>query len=513
MAPMCTEPDGDDRCGARRENGPRGAAMNAIADLAGLTSFKPWVLAAALFLPVAGMGLSRALPQALGWAALGLSFCGSAVAASWLFLLTPRGTVEVMAWLSAAVSLACSAAACVAPTSARNGHPASLPPPSPVRFLLTCALLFGAAAFTLQLLVLTLRLLYTIIDLLTIHPAEVSSTFRMGSGTIWSMALLFGSCTTALITTRERQLFTCQLLLATAMVLSVALLGPVFQLDERGGLEETGSILLATAALSLLLLAAAAVRAWAGFSNRPALPPSALQADATEQSWGGLRVTLGAMVVAVILLVSYHFAVPLGIAGRVRLTMMIATGSAGLGATGAILYLGQCWGHRLADGAMGLLSLAVCGMVVSASPRFPDSLAERYPIVFNSMVFGWTAAMMGCVVLAARTGEATAFPAGPSLLERLRPHAQRFAFLNAVLALIVAGLMASWPRLRSIAVPDDSMARVTLGLAANLLLLLVLLWAARRLNSATFYVLTAFAVVSSAAFMMARMYPYAPRFR
>lgn len=92
-------------------------------------------------------------------------------------------------------------------------------------------------------------------------------------------------------------------------------------------------------------------------------------------------------------------------------------------------------------------------------------------------------------------------------------HFKRFAFLNAVLGLLVADLMSVWPRLRWIAIPDDSLGRVTAGFGVHLLLLLVLLWSARRLNLLTLHVLSVVAVLSSAGFLLVRAYPYTPQFQ
>jgi hypothetical protein len=95
----------------------------------------------------------------------------------------------------------------------------------------------------------------------------------------------------------------------------------------------------------------------------------------------------------------------------------------------------------------------------------------------------------------------------------LVPHAKRGAFINAVFAVSLGGLMALWPQLPAIAVPDDSIGRVTAGFGANLLLLLVVLWSARRLRRMTFHILSLFALGSTAGFMFIRMLPYALSFR
>ena len=149
---------------------------------------------------------------------------------------------------------------------------------------------------------------------------------------------------------------------------------------------------------------------------------------------------------------------------------------------------------------------------MSALPSYPQSTAERYPVIFNAMVVGLALAMALWTWLATlwrrQLHEGIAGPTAG----RLIPHTIRGAFLSAVLAVTIAGLMAVWPRLPSIAVPDDSLERVTAGFGGNLMLLLVVLWSARRLKKLTFHILTLLVVASAAGFMMMRMLPYSPHF-
>jgi hypothetical protein len=291
------------------------------------------------------------------------------------------------------------------------------------------------------------------------------------------------------------------------IAIGAALLLPVFRVNQYGGLEGTGSTLIMVASLAALLLVATIM------ARR--LPPGGRRGEDTAHALRGLRLICGAMVAVVILLICYHFSVPLGVGGHVRVTFVIVTASAAMAGTSAFVLASRWHSRRAAEGAMGLGSLAVCGAAVSAAPYFPGPLAERYPVVFNGMIFGLAAATALSVLLAKVQHHGVEPVAGARrmIIEHTRPLARRFAFLNAVLALLVAGVMAVWPRMRSIAVPDDSIGRVSMGLAANLFLLLVLLWSSRRIGSLTFHVLTALAIISSVAFMMMRMYPYTPRFR
>jgi hypothetical protein len=179
---------------------------------------------------------------------------------------------------------------------------------------------------------------------------------------------------------------------------------------------------------------------------------------------------------------------------------------------------------------MGLTSLALCGLATVVVPSKPSALAGRYPMIFNAMMVGLAVSTVLCTHLASvwrsqpgdvrpvdvgkarqgRSSRSTDWKIRPT--SRLAPYAQRFAFFNASLALVVGAVMAVWPRWPGIAPTDDSLGRVSAGVAANLFLLLVMLWCARRSNKLTFKILTVLTVVSTVGFVMVRMMPWSPRF-
>lgn len=227
----------------------------------------------------------------------------------------------------------------------------------------------------------------------------------------------------------------------------------------------------------------------------------------------GLRLAVGIVTVATVLSVGYHLAVPLAVAGSVRAGLFIATVTS-FAAMAAVFTIAVQWENAaLMDGGLGLLSLGVCGLAVSVVPFYPASLAERYPVVLTAMVAGLALATWLCTWLGLRPQRNRSPFARRWGAIDVAEHFKRFAFLNAVLGLLVAALLSVWPRLRWIAIPDDSLGRVTAGFGAQLLLLLVLLWSARRMNLITFHVLSIVAVVSSAGFMLMRAYPYTPQFQ
>ena len=72
--------------------------------------------------------------------------------------------------------------------------------------------------------------------------------------------------------------------------------------------------------------------------------------------------------------------------------------------------------------------------------------------------------------------------------------------------------MAVWPRLPIIATMDDTLERVSGGFAADLLLLLTVLWSARRLRRVTFHMLAILVVLSCGGFIIARILPLTAKY-
>ena len=166
----------------------------------------------------------------------------------------------------------------------------------------------------------------------------------------------------------------------------------------------------------------------------------------------------------------------------------------------------------MTDVAMGLTSLTVCALAVSLVPSRPALLAERYPMIFSATVIGFALGTVLWTWLSVSWEQRAETEPGWTTRSPLIPRAKRFAFLNAAMAVVVGMLMAVWPRLRGISATDDEFGQVIAGLAANLFLLLVILWSSRRLRRPTIYILTALALVSTTGFIVVRMLPFTPQF-
>ena len=98
----------------------------------------------------------------------------------------------------------------------------------------SAALILGAIAFTVQLVILGIRLVYVTVDLVTVFPVESARYYGYGPEGLWSLGYLFVSCAVALASTREQQLCTCQFLIAVMIVVWACLLPPVFRMTSPG---------------------------------------------------------------------------------------------------------------------------------------------------------------------------------------------------------------------------------------------------------------------------------------
>ena len=351
-------------------------------------------------------------------------------------------------------------------------------------------------------------------DLVSGDPWMGAPSYGFDAKGLWSVGFLFGSCALALRSTRDPRLPAWQLWCAGAMVAWACLLPPAYRPSVVVGLERTGSTVILLASLSVLLLLASVIyeRFEPGSGHSPAWGDR--ERGAAADFWPGFRAGCTVLATGVILLVGFHLVIPVEMGGSgFRLCTFVTSGSAAIAAVASFLLLARSWSRSLAEAAMGLTTLSLCGAALAFVPAHPGSLGEWYPLLFSAMIVGLalaTALWTWLSIFWARQADTC----GPTTTTgRLVPHTKRFAFLSSALALIVAALLAVWPRLPSIAAMDDDLGRVVIGLAANLFLLLVMLWCSRKLRRMTFHILTLFAVILAAGFLVMRLLPFAGRFR
>lgn len=379
---------------------------------------------------------------------------------------------------------------------------------------LFAALFLGAVAFAIELATLLVRSIYAMTEVVNVYPSRVDLDLGFGDGGLWTLCALAASCVVGGLLRRNRRLLIALLWLGVTAALWSCLASPVYQISPSGALERTTG----TAWLALELGAmVACFPLVARLVDHKRLGRLGEFDPFASFDWGGkwpgLRSSCSVMAAFVILLTTYHLAVPIASPGMsVRSTVFVLLAGCSLSAAGAFLLIVGQWQARLADVAMWLLSIILAMLPVLFVPAGPTLMAEHYPLVLNSLLIGFAISTGSCAWLALALERRVATHDDWPTARRLIPHAKRFIFVNAMMALIMGGMMALWPQLGLIAAPDLSHGRVTWGFGGNLFLLLVLLWCSRRMGRFTYHVLTMLALVSTIGFMVVRMLPFTPRF-
>lgn len=426
----------------------------------------------------------------------------------------PSGTVQGLARSCAAAALIWSVCAAAAQPRREGGE--SLKPPTAAfsRLARVVALLLSVVSVIVLTLILSMRAVVVVVDLVQLdaHPSEYGYGF--GPDGLWPLGFVFLTCAVSWFSTRDRRLITCQLLCAIMLAIWVCLLGQPVRATAAGGVERTAVTLGLLGVVPLLLVLGVLAATWLDSREpHPVESGSSGMASEVVYRWPALTICVTVIATGVLLLVCYHLAVPVAVKpGGYRLAALMAAVSAGLTAFACFALLRTSWNASLSDSVMALTSLGLCALATVAVPGEPHAPAVRYPMVFNAMILGLAAATVLCVWLGTRP-QARPDQRGtwPTVL-RLGPVARRFAFLNAALALVMSAAMAMWPRWPAIATMDHTLGRVTAGFSANLVLLLVTLWASRRLHKLTFQVLTLLVLFSTAAFLVVRVLPFSARF-
>ncbi len=159
----------------------------------------------------------------------------------------------------------------------------------------------------------------------------------------------------------------------------------------------------------------------------------------------------------------------------------------------------------MVSGSLGLG--AACAIVIPDGAGTP---AGRLPAVFAAVVVGLACASLIWTSAARRLRRGEPLPGVPQPLgDRLRPLVIRSAFYCAAAATLVSAIMAVWPRFPGVATADDTLGRFALGIAANLWLLVVLIVGAKHERRPTFHLLALLTLVSTGAFVVVRLWPYA----
>lgn len=225
--------------------------------------------------------------------------------------------------------------------------------------------------------------------------------------------------------------------------------------------------------------------------------------------WPGMGTAACVVGVLVMLLVAYQISVPFdAIAWGIRWLAMVTAGCSVAVGMSVFVYAGHRWHSGVAEVGFGLLTLGVATACIVVSPLADVSLRVQFPVMFNAMMFGFAfmTAFWAWVgrVWQQQLDDGQAWTVGG----RLIPFTHRYAFFSACLAVGLGSLMAMWPILRSVAVEDDTIGRMSAAVTAHLLLLLVLLWSRRTIGRSSFGGLTLLTLGSMLGFVIVRSQPH-----
>lgn len=383
-------------------------------------------------------------------------------------------------------------------------------PETSTRFLHTAGLLLGAVAAIVIVLLLTVRAVFATVDLTRGFDATANEMPPFTISGVWVIGILSLACLVAWHSSGQRALTTCFYWLCVMLALWVCLLMPVYETSRTGRPERTALTLWMMASLSVItLIAVALVKWWQARSRWLATfcRPDELATPANVTR--GFRISCGAVAMFVLMLVSFHLAVPtamIGVeAGRV---LMITTLSAGACSLACFLLVERSWSAGVADVGIALASLMLCSFCLERVPARSVALIDFYPIVFTCMIIALSMSAWLCAWLSIYWRQQLLENAPWTTAGRLIPHARSFAFVNSSLGLVIAALLAAWPRLPWIATSDETLGRLLAGVGANLFLLVVILWCARKLRRFTFLIMALVAMASVISFIVLRTLPF-----
>lgn len=376
---------------------------------------------------------------------------------------------------------------------------------------LAAALLVGSVAGAVQAIVLATRIVRVAIDLNLGYPWPDPRSWGFSVQGLWSLGFLWVAVWASRRAREDSRLVVLQLASTMLIVTWACLVPPTYRVTPTGRFEQLPGTLLLMALLAIAFTGSMGlIRRTHSRSLWAALREDPDGLASFRPQYPGLSLAGGMLSLGCLLLVVYHLLVPVPIVsgGGYALTSIAVTVAAGVAALGAFLSIHREWDPYLADLALGLLSLAFAAGFTLFVPDAGDSLAARYPMLFNAIMvgLGFASALCGwlAIVWTQQRGED-----GPwTTAGRLIPFMKRFAFLTAALALFVAALMTFWPTLPSVSVSDDSVGRVIAGVGAHVFLLGVVLWNARRLQRLTLHLLSVLTAVGLFAFVISRVFPY-----
>jgi len=226
------------------------------------------------------------------------------------------------------------------------------------------------------------------------------------------------------------------------------------------------------------------VRAWPNALSNLTVRP---------QPWPGFRYSVG--IIAALLLVL----------GCVHIVSPWTTASAFVAGGSIFVMVTRRWEENLAEIAVGLVTLGIVSLSLLWLPRPTAVSPDYYAGIFNRVVFGLAATTWLWHWLAGVWHQQLDHGQPWTTAGRLIRTVQRIGYLCGVTGVLVSLHLAFWPKFPVVDNLDDSLSRWIGGLAANGLLVLALIYSARRTKKSTLAWLVLFAVASTVAFTLIRL--------
>ena len=485
-----------------------------LAGLASVPDVPAWVLTGLAGAAGVMLLLRRALPGTLVWIAIVTLLTGALSLPLLNRLPHAGGTVQTVASASAFMALLWSCCGTIATwIRHRNTTPSDAGRPF-IAVTHVVALMLGVAAAIIFAVLLTMRAIVVGMELLLRMPWDGLDAAHLGLDGIYVLGCLLLACLVALPFTRTGRMGTCAFWCAVMLACWTCLQMPPLRTGISGGYQRTALPVFLSATLAMVVAATVAFTRDRS-QPRPGAPAGqdAISRSVAKHSYPGLSASITLVSIGLMLLTCFHLAIPIQLDnGGFRLPMLLVSASAILAGVAGLVFIRQAWNVGVADTAMGLMSLGLCGLATLAVPDSATDLSQRYPMIFNAMVVGFAAAAALSTLAALRGKPDTPHGSVDALHAKLTPYLKRFAFLNGALGLVAASLMAAWPRWPGISATDDSLGRVLAGLGALLFHLLVLLWCSRKLKRLTLQILTVLSIIIAATFLVVRIVPFSPGF-
>ena len=376
------------------------------------------------------------------------------------------------------------------------------------------ALLLAVGPAVLQTYILIIRIVFASLDLTHGDSLFADHVRIFAVDGLWTILALTTAAVLCLVASGQRALLACLFWLLAMSITWWLLLSPDFRTSQTIGHERAGSSVYIIAALSLLFWGTVLVTRAVDRRLRwrwALTDPDRLKQE--ELDWPGLNRSGAAVLLALIILCAFHLAVPVTLSGwSAGGTMLLVGFSCLVAAIGGFLRISVSYSRGLAETATALATLAIACFAVATLPATSEPLAKWYPRVFAAMIVGLSSAafiwswVYGVWQQQLDDGKPWT-PAG-----RMIPVVARFGFYSAAMGLVVALLLALWPRLRGIPTMDDSLMAMLAGIAVNLFLILVTVRMARQFRRLTFQSLAWLAIASLISFVILRILPFSPHF-